>query len=160
MFGRSIGDNRVARPTGYQMLRSSRRSVTTHRTPFVTCILLCVQILIGQAQSPEATIFDQFAWDYPDELIEEFGIVWFEIRIDGNTAASVGKSSLPGQPGSYVAPVPHMTVGQHLLEVRACTLVSCGTWSAPFLFAHSGAHSLPPAADICAFLDCSGLGLP
>ena len=104
---------------------------------------------IGHAQSPEATILHQFAWDYPDEWIDDFNIVRFEIRTDGGVAVIVGMSKLSDLPESYAAPVPAMTVGQHLLEVRACSLTTCGLWSGPLLFGFSP----PSGADILQLFD-------
>ena len=119
------------------MSRPYQRAVaSTSRVPRATwaaVLVLGLMPQIGQAQSPDATILHQFAWDYPDAWIAEFNIVRFEIRIDidSGVAASVGMSNLSDQPGSYTAPVPAMTVGQHLLEVRACSPVTCGVWSGP-----------------------------
>ena len=117
------------------------KSLPSHAMwPTLLVLLLLPQI--GYAQSPEATILHKFAWDYPDEWIDDFSIVRFEIRIDGGVAVIVGMSKLSDLPGSYAAPVPAMTVGQHLLEVRACSLTRCGLWSAPLLFGFS-----PPSGD-------------
>lgn len=114
-----------------------------------TFLVLVLTPQLGQAQSPEATILHQFAWDYPDDWIQEFNIVRFEIRIDAGVAATVGISNLSDQPGSYAAPVPAMTVGQHLLEVRACSLTTCGLWSGPLLFGFSP----PSGGDILQLFD-------
>jgi hypothetical protein len=139
------------------MSRSYRLlEVSGHRVTLVTWAVLAALVLapnVGLAQSPEATILHKFAWDYSDLVIAEHGIVRFELRIDGGAEAAVGMSALEDHPGSYVAPVPPMTVGQHLLEVRACSPTSCGSWSSPLLFGFS-----PPAGgDI---LDLFGGSLP
>ena len=86
------------------------------------------------AQSPSATQSSLLAWDYPDELLVGSQVVRFELRVDQGVRSEVGLSAIASEPESYFAQVPATTVGQHLLEVRACGAGGCGAWSAPLLF--------------------------
>ncbi len=100
---------------------------------------------VAQAQSPYATSYNSFAWDYPDQWIADFDVVRFEIRIDGWAPSDAGISSFSGVPETYVASVPALPTGQHVIEVRACNVSRCGAWSSPLLFYFMGLFP-PPAS--------------
>ena len=104
-----------------------------------TCLALLVGImLVGsatQAQVHAQTLGHAFAWNYPDQLLGESNVVRFEIRVDGGPPSQAGMSVLSGESQSYTTPLPPMTIGLHLLEVRACNSMTCGAWSEPLSFA-------------------------
>ena len=97
-------------------------------------------MLVGsaaQAQFYEPTLGHAFAWNYPDQSVEEFNVVRFELRIDEGPPSSVGMSVLPGELQTYITPLPVMPIGQHVLQVRACSSTTCGAWSEPLTFVFS-----------------------
>ena len=110
---------------------------------FIVLIGVVLFAAVAPAQSPYATSYDSFAWDYPDRWIADFNVVRFEIRIDGWAPSGAGMLALSRVPESYFAPLPALPTGQHLVEVRACNVGVCGAWSSPLLFYFMGVFPPP-----------------
>lgn len=92
---------------------------------------------LGQAQFYDPTLGRAFAWSYPDQLVWEFDVVRFEIRIDEGSPFPAGMSAVTGEAGSYSTSLPAMPTGRHELQVRACNSTTCGGWSEPLHFVFS-----------------------
>lgn len=73
-----------------------------------------------------------FLWDYPTELLNAGNVNRFELQIDGGTWADVGRTAATDQTGVpagavlYAASVPALTIGSHVVAVRACNVTECG----------------------------------
>ncbi len=115
----------------------------TYLIVLIVLIGVVLYTAVARAQSPYATSYSSLAWDYPDKWVADFNVVRFEIRIDGWAPSGAGMLALSGVPESYVAPVPTMPTGQHIVEVRACNIGRCGAWSAPLRFYFMGVFPPP-----------------
>jgi len=125
-------------------MRPSRAQIAKRLTLLVGCVLLAS---VGQAQSLEASdLPTAFAWDYPDEWVAEFSVERFEIRIDGGTPSREEVSIPSVESEGYLAPIPSLSTGEHLVEVRACNSSTCGEWSTPvrFVFSHLFTFEVQP----------------
>ena len=114
------------------------RPATASTARYLALLVGCLLVGgVGQAQVDEPNLEQAFAWDYSDQHFGEFNVVRFEVRIDAGPPSAVGIPILPGESQSYSAPIPVMPIGQHALEVRACSSTTCGAWSEPMLFVFS-----------------------
>ena len=94
---------------------------------------------------PVATSDQSLAWDYSDQLMNDFMVTGFDVMYDGDTnnpmnIIDAGKERL-GTMESYLHPFPSLITGLHIANVRTCRATSttppgrnCGTWSIDFNF--------------------------
>ena len=106
-----------------------------------TCLVLLLGCMfvarVEQAQFYSPALGHAFAWDYSDQSVREFNVVRFELRVDDGPPFSVGMPTALDGSQSYSTPLPVMSIGQHVLEVRACSSTTCGAWSEALHFAYS-----------------------
>jgi hypothetical protein len=81
-------------------------------------ILLCV--FVGLPIGALAQTTPVLAWEH-----DGASIVRFELVVDGGAAQSLG---LPTPSGTtYTAPLPSLSAGAHVLELRACNDTFCSS---------------------------------
>lgn len=119
-------------------MSSNMRSTNVLNAMCLALVLGCMLMpSVGEAQFHQPNRGHAFAWDYPVHWVESFKVVRFELRVDGGSPSSVEMSVLAGELRSYSTPLLAMPNGQHKVEVRACDLTTCGSWSEPMLFVFS-----------------------
>ena len=65
------------------------------------------------------------AWDYTQANIDVSQTIRFEVRLDSGIFFDTELPVLP--PGTYEWPLPELTVGGHVVRVRACNSLECGS---------------------------------
>jgi hypothetical protein len=88
--------------------------------------LILSTVLLQPVPSPK-----KFLWDYSSADIAASEVNRFELKIDDGEWGDVGRLGSPDQSGAtpgyvtYEAPVPALTLGSHIVSMRACNVTDC-----------------------------------
>ncbi len=83
---------------------------------------------------PVATSDQSLAWNYSDQDVADFMVNNFQIRYDSGEIIDAGMKRL-GTTESYFDPLPSLTTGDHVANVRACRATdNCSVWGEDFNF--------------------------
>jgi len=105
------------------------------RILFALAFLSISSVSFAQVQAQPGQLYK---WDFP--TAEAATIARFEVKADAGAFASAGKvtaddaSTVSGQ-SSFSWVIPALPNGAHTFTVRACSLLTCGVDTSPFLVA-------------------------
>ena len=89
----------------------------------VALILLVPSTVLAQTVWP-VNEQRRLGWDFTQADIDFSQTSRFEVQLDNGNWVDTGLPVLP--PGTYIWPIPQLTIGTHIARVRACNANQCG----------------------------------